>query len=151
MAPTCLEIPHLISVLMNAATLGLPRCRRSRLIPASKESQVEQLMQLAGVTLRRLASARCASSPAVRYVAPQSAHSRKGSGTQKYSQIRLSRSEAVTAPNATRKAVTKSLIMMPNDSTAGPDFQNDSGLPQGPADRHTGTLLMRQTACARRP
>jgi hypothetical protein len=30
-------------------------------------------------------------------------------------------------------------------------IQNDSGLPQGPNVRHTGTLLMRQTACARRP
>ena len=29
-------------------------------------------------------------------------------------------------------------------------FQNDSGLPQGPADPSPGRLLMRQTACARR-
>jgi hypothetical protein len=35
-------------------------------------------------------------------------------------------------------------------TTAGPSIQNDSGLPQGPADPSTGRLLMRQTACARR-
>ena len=29
-------------------------------------------------------------------------------------------------------------------------FQNNSGLPQGPADPSPGRLLMRQTACARR-
>ena len=33
--------------------------------------------------------------------------------TQKYSQIRVSSSEAVTAANATRNAVIRSLIMMP--------------------------------------
>jgi hypothetical protein len=31
-----------------------------------------------------------------------------------------------------------------------PQFQNDSGLPQGPADPCPGRLLMRQTACVRR-
>jgi hypothetical protein len=30
-------------------------------------------------------------------------------------------------------------------------FQNDSGLPQGPADLSTGKLKVRQTACAQRP
>jgi hypothetical protein len=29
-------------------------------------------------------------------------------------------------------------------------IQNDSGLPQGPADPSPGRLLMRQTACTRR-
>ena len=34
--------------------------------------------------------------------------------------------------------------------TAATSIQNDSGLPQGPADLSAGRLEVRQTACARR-
>ena len=55
-----------------------------------------------------------------------------------------------TLPYAWGRHTVLSYAPAEHRSASSTSIQNDSGLSQGPADRGTGRLLMRQTACVRR-